>query len=69
MHDSHIDDRLSGTTAITVLFDDQSVYVANAGDSRAIIARAEDGKVKAIPLSVDQTPYRFVRFDFSFLNL
>ena len=32
--------------------------VANAGDSRAIIAKSQHGQLKATPLSTDQTPYR-----------
>ena len=34
------------------------VQVANAGDSRAIIAKVQHGELKATPLSTDQTPYR-----------
>ena len=32
--------------------------VCNVGDSRAIIVTQEGGKLKALPLSSDQTPYR-----------
>jgi len=56
-----IDDTLSGTTAITVLFYGNTMYVANVGDSRAIVAyKTPDGKLVAAPLSDDQTPYRKV---------
>jgi serine/threonine protein phosphatase PrpC len=35
------------------------LYVANVGDSRAIIASEQsDGSLKSLPLSNDQTPYR-----------
>jgi serine/threonine protein phosphatase PrpC/CRP-like cAMP-binding protein len=51
-------DRLSGTTAITVLFDGTTIHCANIGDSRAIMAHEEGKRLKAVPLSMDQTPYR-----------
>ena len=38
--DSSIDDSMSGTTAITALFQKGKVHVANVGDSRAIIGQA-----------------------------
>jgi serine/threonine protein phosphatase PrpC len=65
MHaNSAIDDTLSGTTAITVLFIQDTLYVANVGDSRAIVAtrNPETGEIQAAPLSDDQTPYRKVCF-------
>jgi serine/threonine protein phosphatase PrpC len=34
------------------------MFVSNVGDSRAIVVSVEDGKLKARPLSSDQTPYR-----------
>ena len=84
-----IDDTLSGTTAITLLFFGDTMYVANVGDSRAIVAQRVDDeeaaaaaaagataaaavdsngnngaqggpRLKAVPLSDDQTPYRKV---------
>ena len=58
LHASRIDDRLSGTTAIVVVVDNMTVHVANVGDSRAIVAREENGRLVARPLSVDQTPFR-----------
>lgn len=52
-------DILSGSTAIAAFFDGANVHVANIGDSRAILVAAnEQGKLKPIPLSYDQTPYR-----------
>ena len=59
MHRSNFDDELSGTTAITVFVKGDCLYVANVGDSRAIIAsRGEEGKLRSFPLSIDQTPFR-----------
>jgi serine/threonine protein phosphatase PrpC len=56
--DRRVDDSLSGTTSISVLFIGSRVYVCNVGDSRAIVVSDVDGKLKASPLSSDQTPYR-----------
>jgi serine/threonine protein phosphatase PrpC/CRP-like cAMP-binding protein len=53
-----IDDAFSGTTAISVVFKNGCLEIGNAGDSRAIVAVQEDGKLLARPLSIDQTPYR-----------
>jgi serine/threonine protein phosphatase PrpC len=61
LHQSRIDDSLSGTTAICMFLDGETIHVANVGDSRAVIATMSDGKLIAQPLSVDQTPYRSVR--------
>lgn len=59
MHRANFDDSLSGTTGITVFVKGDMLYVANVGDSRAIIARKnEEGKLRSHPLSVDQTPFR-----------
>ncbi len=58
LHKSNIDDSLSGTTGITVIVHGDSLFVANVGDSRAIIATEIDGKLKYAPLSDDQTPFR-----------
>jgi cGMP-dependent protein kinase len=58
LHSSKIDDSLSGTTGVTILQRGDKLYVANVGDSRAIIASEVDGKLKYSPLSIDQTPYR-----------
>ena len=35
-----------------------TLYVANVGDSRAIIGETRGGKLIAYPLSSDQTPFR-----------
>ncbi|KAE8908180.1 Protein phosphatase 2C and cyclic nucleotide-binding/kinase domain-containing protein [Phytophthora fragariae] len=58
LHASRIDDSLSGTTAICMFLDGETIHVANVGDSRAVIATMSEGKLVAQPLSVDQTPYR-----------
>ena len=58
LHASAIDDTLSGTTGITAVIIGDMLYVGNVGDSRAIIASFEDGKLVSKPLSSDQTPYR-----------
>jgi serine/threonine protein phosphatase PrpC len=55
---SDIDDTLSGTTAVVAVLMGGTIWVANVGDSRCIIAKEEGGQVVAKPLSTDQTPYR-----------
>lgn len=61
LHGDVLDDSMSGTTAITVLVRGKTVYVANCGDSRAVIAEkrgVNGGEVVAVDLSIDQTPFR-----------
>jgi len=48
----------SGTTVIVCYLVGKTLYSANAGDSRAVLARVEDGKFVAVPLSSDQKPER-----------
>ncbi|MQM20593.1 hypothetical protein Taro_053617 [Colocasia esculenta] len=49
---------MSGTTAITVLVRGRTIYVANCGDSRAVIAERRGKDFVAMDLSIDQTPFR-----------
>ncbi|PKA60894.1 putative protein phosphatase 2C 35 [Apostasia shenzhenica] len=58
LHESEIDDSLSGTTAITVLVSGDSLFVANVGDSRAVAAVYNGFCLVAEDLSHDQTPFR-----------
>lgn len=58
LHNSDIDDSMSGTTAITALIVGDTLYVANVGDSRAVLAVNEGNTVLAKDLSSDQTPFR-----------
>ncbi|XP_022722840.1 probable protein phosphatase 2C 35 isoform X1 [Durio zibethinus] len=58
LHNSEIDDTMSGTTAITVLVVGDTLYVANVGDSRAVIAVKDGNRILAENLSNDQTPFR-----------
>ncbi|CAN1331084.1 Protein phosphatase 2C and cyclic nucleotide-binding/kinase domain-containing protein [Linum perenne] len=58
LHDETLDDSMSGTTAITVLVRGRKIYVANSGDSRAVIAEKRGKELVAVDLSIDQTPFR-----------
>lgn len=58
LHADVLDDSMSGTTAITVLVRGRTIYVANSGDSRAVIAERRGEAIVAVDLSVDQTPFR-----------
>lgn len=58
LHRHSIDDSMSGTTAITVLVRGDTLYVANVGDSRAVIAERRGKDLVAVDLSSDQTPFR-----------
>ncbi|CAN4101418.1 unnamed protein product [Withania somnifera] len=58
LHTDAIDDSMSGTTAITILVRGRTLYVANTGDSRAVIAERRGNEVVAVDLSIDQTPFR-----------
>ncbi len=59
LHRSEVDDSMSGTTGITVLLRNRTAYVANVGDSRAVLAERYGDKVIAQDLSYDQTPFRW----------
>lgn len=52
-----IDAELSGTTAVVTVMIENKLFVANAGDSRCVLARREaSGKIVAVNLSEDQKP-------------
>lgn len=53
-----IDDSMSGTTGITVLLRGRTLYAANVGDSRAVLAERRGDALVAVDLSNDQTPFR-----------
>lgn len=53
-----VDDSMSGTTAIGLLLRNRMAYVANVGDSRAVLAERQGDRLVAIDLSFDQTPFR-----------
>ena len=53
---SDVNCTFSGSTAVVTLIDAEKLYTANVGDSRAVLAREEQGKLKAIGLSFDQKP-------------
>ncbi|CAB9519307.1 2C and cyclic nucleotide-binding/kinase domain-containing protein [Seminavis robusta] len=61
---THIDDSLSGTTAISAYIHGKRnrITIANVGDSRAVLGQEVmiqgTKSLKALPLSRDQTPYR-----------
>eukprot|EP00903_Cladosiphon_okamuranus_P011285 g10641.t1 len=46
----------SGTTAVSVLMRENNLWIANAGDSRAVLAKEDGNALKAVDLSVDQNP-------------
>ncbi|KAF8400848.1 hypothetical protein HHK36_014151 [Tetracentron sinense] len=58
LHSDNLDDSMSGTTAITILVRGRTIYVANSGDSRAVIAERRGEDIVAVDLSIDQTPFR-----------
>eukprot|EP00262_Sarcandra_glabra_P003455 TRINITY_DN1417_c0_g1_i4.p1 TRINITY_DN1417_c0_g1~~TRINITY_DN1417_c0_g1_i4.p1 ORF type:complete len:347 (+),score=42.39 TRINITY_DN1417_c0_g1_i4:173-1213(+) len=58
LHNSMIDDSMSGTTAITVLVSGDKLFIGNVGDSRAVIGIRSGNRVLAEDLSIDQTPFR-----------
>lgn len=54
---SHIDVNFSGTTCVTCLIHDNTIYTANAGDSRAIVMGSnQNGKLDVKALSRDHKP-------------
>eukprot|EP00980_Cylindrotheca_fusiformis_P028148 scaffold22583_cov106-Cylindrotheca_fusiformis.AAC.19 len=56
---SKLDDKLSGTTAVSVNFHKGRMTVCNVGDSRVLLGhRLQNGSMLPIPLTRDQTPFR-----------
>ncbi|KAF3599527.1 hypothetical protein F2Q69_00039158 [Brassica cretica] len=56
-HHRKIDTFNSGTTALTVVRQGEVIYVANVGDSRAVLATvSEEGSLSAVQLTVDFKP-------------
>ncbi|KAJ4835367.1 putative protein phosphatase 2C 73 [Turnera subulata] len=56
-HLRKIDSFYSGTTALTIVRQGELIYVANVGDSRAVLGTtAEDGSLVAVQLTVDFKP-------------
>lgn len=53
---SSLDVSFSGSTCVTCLIRGTTAYGANVGDSRAIIARHENGEWRAVKLSNDHKP-------------
>ena len=51
-----IDTRFSGSTCVTIILTKNKVISANIGDSRAVLARYQNGKWTAIDLSRDHKP-------------
>ena len=50
------DVRFSGSTCVSVLTYGKKVYVANVGDSRAIVIRQKPDRVLGYPISRDHKP-------------
>jgi len=55
--ESSVSAKVSGTTCVACLVVGQTLWVANTGDSRAVMATSSpDGKLSITPLSYDQKP-------------
>ena len=44
LHNSSVDDSMSGTTAVNCLLKGRTAYIANVGDSRAVMAERGGGR-------------------------
>lgn len=56
-HHPKIDSFYSGTTALTLVRQGESIFIANVGDSRAVLGTTEeDGDIGAVQLTVDLKP-------------
>jgi len=51
-----VDASVSGTTAVTCLIKDKHLWLANSGDSRAVVLRRDGKGLKAIDLTIDHKP-------------
>ena len=55
-----VDASVSGTTAITCILNQNDLFIANAGDSRAIVCRSREGpsafELDALDLTIDHKP-------------
>ncbi|XP_042038745.1 protein phosphatase 2C and cyclic nucleotide-binding/kinase domain-containing protein-like isoform X2 [Salvia splendens] len=58
LHADTLDDSMSGTTAVTIQVRGRTLYIANAGDSRAVVGEKRGNDIVAVDLSIDQTPFR-----------
>lgn len=58
LHNSRIDDSMSGTTAIMCLLRGTQLTIINVGDSRAVLAERRGTELVAQDVSWDQTPMR-----------
>lgn len=56
--DASIDTEFSGSTSVMCTIRERTITVANIGDSRIVVARAQDGALKAIDVSQDHKPDR-----------
>ena len=56
--ESSIDVYVSGTTCISGIISGKTLYTINIGDSRAVMGRMVNGKLRSVDLSVDQKPDR-----------
>lgn len=52
------DYQLSGTCAICILIKENKVYIANLGDSRAVIGNFSTDQISALEVSIDHKPTR-----------
>ncbi|CAJ2675260.1 unnamed protein product [Trifolium pratense] len=52
----NLDCSCSGTTAVVVIRQGEGLFIANLGDSRAILGTIHDAKLKAIQLTTDLKP-------------